>query len=84
MRRRVFALAAVLAPCTALGWTLAQARTAGAEPAGADAAYGQTGTAAETAYLNRTAYWVNRFESLLGGGTSLAMGQLSELSVYAS
>jgi hypothetical protein len=31
-----------------------------------DGAYGQTGAAAETAYLNRTAYWVNRFESLLG------------------
>jgi Glycosyl hydrolase family 99/Carbohydrate binding module (family 6)/F5/8 type C domain/Abnormal spindle-like microcephaly-assoc'd, ASPM-SPD-2-Hydin len=33
-----------------------------------DGAYGQTGTAAETAYLNRTAYWVNQFESLLGAG----------------
>ncbi|MGW6054355.1 ThuA domain-containing protein [Streptomyces sp. NPDC055189] len=27
-----------------------------------EGAYGKTGTAAETAYLDRTAYWVNRFE----------------------
>ena len=28
-------------------------------------AYGLTGTAAQTAYLTRTAYWVNKFESML-------------------
>jgi hypothetical protein len=33
-------------------------------------AYGLTGGAAQTAYLNRTAHWVNQFESMLGGGTS--------------
>jgi hypothetical protein len=44
--------------------------------------YAQTGTAAETAYLNRTAYWVNRFESLLGGGTDLAQGRPVTASGY--
>ncbi|GAA2516180.1 hypothetical protein GCM10010423_04570 [Streptomyces levis] len=30
-------------------------------------AYGQTGEAAQTAYLDRTAYWVGRFEELTAG-----------------
>ncbi|SDW73934.1 PKD domain-containing protein [Amycolatopsis xylanica] len=32
-------------------------------------AYGKTGTAAETAYLDRTAYWVSEFEKRRGGTT---------------
>ncbi|WP_443048465.1 ThuA domain-containing protein [Streptomyces sp. HUAS 31] len=32
-----------------------------------DGAYGQTGEAAQTAYLDRTAYWVGRFRAASGG-----------------
>ncbi|WP_394814166.1 ThuA domain-containing protein [Streptomyces dubilierae] len=32
-----------------------------------DGAYGRTGEAAQTAYLDRTAYWVGRFEELTAG-----------------
>ncbi|GIG92228.1 hypothetical protein [Plantactinospora endophytica] len=32
-------------------------------------AYGQTGTAAETAYLDRTRYWVRQFNPAVGPGT---------------
>ena len=32
-----------------------------------DGAYGQQGEAAQTAYLDRTAYWVNRFQTALSG-----------------
>jgi glycoprotein endo-alpha-1,2-mannosidase len=35
-----------------------------------DGAYGSTGTAAETAYLDRTNYWVGQLESMLGSADS--------------
>ena len=52
------------------GSTLEPAR--GSPPAGAgyltyNGAYGKTGAAAETAYLDRTAYWAGEFEARRGG-----------------
>ncbi|HEX6685191.1 MAG TPA: ThuA domain-containing protein [Candidatus Limnocylindrales bacterium] len=38
-------------------------------------AYGRTGAAAETAYLDRTAFWVAEFERRRGGGANLALNK---------
>ncbi|MEE6262712.1 carbohydrate-binding protein, partial [Plantactinospora sonchi] len=42
-----------------------------------DGAYGETGAAAETAYLDRTAYWTTEFETRRagGGGGNLALNR---------
>ncbi len=42
-----------------------------------EGAYGKTGEAARTAYLDRTAHWVDRFESTREPGTTKAGGEAS-------